>query len=59
MIIIDILAGGYDDGTNTLDSILEYDATADSFTQIGTMTSARDSHAMYVVKYRDFSDWSE
>ena len=57
MIIIDILAGGY--GGTFLDSILEYDFTDDSYTEIGTMTQARDAHAVTVVRYGDFSDWCE
>ena len=57
-IIIDILAGG-DNGINDFDCILEYDSTDDSYTQIGTMTQARRSHAVAVVQYEDFSDWCE
>ena len=34
---------------------MEYDITGDSFTQIGTMTQARNYHAITVVKYADFS----
>ena len=57
MIIIVILAGGFDG--SALDSILEYDFTNDSYTQIGTMAQAREWHAVTVVQYRDFSDWCE
>ena len=49
-----ILTGG-GDGTKSFDTILEYDVTADSFTQIGTMTQARSWHAISVVRYEDFS----
>ena len=38
-----------------LDTILEYNITADSFKQIGTMIQARDYHAISVVKYEDYS----
>ena len=58
MVIIDLLAGG-NDGTIALDSIMEYDFNGDSYTQIGTMTQARNSHAVTVVKYGEFSDWCE
>ena len=54
-----ILAGGKEEGSNNLDTILEYDSTSDSYTQIGTMTQARFFHAVTVVKYGDFSDWCE
>ena len=57
LIIIDILAGGFDG--SALDSILEYDFTGDSYKQIGTMTQAREWHAVTVVQYRDFSEWCE
>ena len=57
MIIIVILAGGFDG--SALDSILEYDFTNDSYTQIGTMAQAREWHAVTVVQYRDFSEWCE
>ena len=55
-IIIDILAGG-DNGINDFDCILEYDSTDDSYTQIGTMTQARNVHAVTVVRYGDFLEW--
>ena len=56
LIIIVILAGGFD-GSNSHNTILEYDITGDSYTQIGTMIEARDQHAVTVVRYEDFSDW--
>ena len=42
---------------NAFDTILEYDVTEDSYTQIGTMTQARRSHAISVVQYADFAKW--
>ena len=58
-----ILAGGsegsWPEDIVELDIILEYDITEDSYTQIGTMTQARNSHAISVVKYKDFSEWCE
>ena len=48
-----ILTGGK--GGGYFNAILEYDVTADSFTQLGTMTQARSWHAISVVKYEDFS----
>ena len=57
MVIIGILAGGSDG--SILDIILEYDFIADSYTQIGTMTTARGYHAVTVVRYGDFSDWCQ
>ena len=41
------------------DAILEYDVTADAFTQIGTMTQAREGHAVSVVQYQEFSKWCQ
>ena len=57
-----ILAGGKEkDGlyTTKLDTILEYNITGDSYTQIGTMIQARADHAISVVKYEDFSEWCQ
>ena len=45
-----IIAGGYYNGAN-LNTILEYDITGDSYTEIGSMTEARSSHAVSVVQY--------
>ena len=56
MIIIDILVGG-STGSNTFDTILEHEITDDSYTQIGTMTQARNVHAVTVVRYGDFLEW--
>ena len=51
-----LLAGGtYAAGEQGNKDILEYDVTADSFTQIGTMTQARTWHAISAVRYEDFS----
>ena len=52
-----ILVGG--GGYDYFDTILEYDTTDDSFTQIGTMAQARDQHAVSLVKLVDFSQWCE
>ena len=58
-----ILAGGsvgsWPEDIVDLDIILEYNITDDSYTQIGTMTQARNSHAISVVKYEDFSKWCQ
>merc|ERR1712110_738244 len=53
-----VLLFGGSDGSY-LDTILEYDITGDSYTQIGTMTQARGEHAISVVKYQDFSEWCQ
>ena len=52
-----ILTGGkpLTKGGGSFNAILEYDVTADSFTEIGTMTQARGYHAISVVRYEDFS----
>ena len=47
--------GSYD----SLNTILEYDITGDSYKQIGTMIKARYYHAISVVKYEDFSEWCQ
>ena len=54
-----ILAGGKEglSTINTFSTILEYDHTSDSYTEAGTMTQARDAHAVTVVQYEDFSNW--
>ena len=51
--------GGYDNLKQTLDTIVEYDITADSFTQTGTMTQAKGDHAISVVQYMDFYQWCQ
>ena len=51
-----LLAGGSTNG-GPVKTILEYDITRDSYSQIGSMTQARDSHAISVVRYEDFSKW--
>ena len=55
---ITLLAGGYDD-VDEFDSILEYDITGDAFTQIGIMAQARDTHAVSVVQYEEYSKWCD
>lgn len=52
-----LLFGGNDWSDTVLDTILEYDISGDSYTQIGTMTEARKWHAISVVQYADFSRW--
>ena len=52
------LAGGWDK-SNAFNTILEYNITGESYTQIGTMVEARYSHAVSVVKYEDFSEWCQ
>ena len=58
-----ILAGGSEGSWPAeivdLDTILEYDITGDSYTQIGTMTQARFGHAISMVKFEDFSEWCQ
>ena len=52
--------GGYDDNFDADNSILEYDITGDSYTQIGTMIpDSRSFPAVNVVKYEDFSEWCQ
>ena len=54
-----IPAGGNYDTDSHFDTIMEYDITGDSYTQIGTMIQARDRHAISVVKYEDYSEWCQ
>ena len=42
-----------------VDTILEYDTTADSFSQIGTMTEPRYHNGVTVVQYESFSKWCQ
>ena len=51
-----LAAGG---GGPPLDTILEYDFTGDTFTQIGTMIETRMEHAISVVQYEDFLEWCQ
>ena len=53
------LAGGIIADGSTLNTILEYDISSDSYTQIETMTQDKYAHAISVVKYEDFSDWCQ
>ena len=48
-----VLIGGY--SGSYLDTILEYDITADSYTEIGNMTQTRARPALTVVQYENFS----
>ena len=57
LIIFVILAGGY--GLSAIDTILEYNFTGDTYTQIGTMTQTNSGVSVSVVQYGDFSDWCE
>ena len=50
-----ILSGGFT-GSTAINTILEYDITGDSYTQIGTMTQARSDHAISVVKFENFAE---
>ena len=57
-----MLTGGYEITLETgtdIANILEYDFTADSFTQIGTMNQAKGDHAISVVQYEDFYQWCQ
>ena len=45
--------------TTIMDTILEYDISGDSYTQIGTMTQDRYKHAITVVQDADFSAWCQ
>ena len=53
-----VLSGGWAGNSTVVNTILEYDIIDDSYTEIGTMTQARYYHAVSVVKYEDFSNWS-
>ena len=55
-----ILAGGYI-GSHDVnsDTILDYDITGNTYTQIGTMIQGRGLHAISVVNYEDYSKWCE
>ena len=53
-----VLSGGWAGNSTVVNTILEYDITNDSYTEIGAMTQARYYHAVSVVKYEDFSNWS-
>ena len=54
-----MLAGGVVQGAaaGAVDTILENDATSDSYTEIGTMIQARYQHAVSVVPYEEYSHW--
>ena len=56
-----MLAGGVVQGAaaGAVDTILEYDATSDSYTVAGTMIQARVQHAVSVVQYDQFSPWCQ
>ena len=54
VIYILILTGGFD-GNDKVDTVLEYDFTDNSFTELGTMEEARQDHAVSVVKHSDVS----
>ena len=41
------------------DTILEYDVSADSYSQIGTMTEASIPRAISVVQFEDYSKWCQ
>ena len=53
-----IILGGYGNG-RIHNTILEYDITGDSFKEIGQMMADRQSHAISVVQYADFSKWCQ
>ena len=61
IIIIYMVVIGGNDGffDGNLASILDYDVSGDSYTQIGNMTEARYQHAISVVQYGDFSEWCD
>ena len=54
-----IPAGGNYNTDSRFDTILEYDITGESYTQVGTVIQARYRHAISVVKYEDYSEWCE
>ena len=54
-----LLAGGEVKGAGHVNTILEYDATSDSYTEAGTMTQARAQHALSVVQYEEYSQWCQ
>ena len=53
-----IFLGGYD-GSNSYNTILQYNSAGDEFTEVDTMLEQRYSHAISVVKYSDFSMWCQ
>ena len=53
-----MIVGGFD-GSDTLDTILEYDMEQDTILEIGHMRDARSQHALNVVQYSDFSEWCQ
>ena len=53
MFRIKILLGGSDSSSTS--TILEFDFTADSYTEVGNMLEARSLHAVSVVQYEEFS----
>ena len=52
------LEGGRMGGV-VVDTILEYDLSADSYSQIGTMTEASIVQAISVVQYEYYSKWCQ
>ena len=52
-----MILGGRDDENNSLDSILEFDAETETFTEVGHMQKTRYAHAVTVVKIEHYLEW--
>ena len=53
-----IFSGGWD-GSNTYNTILQYNSARDEFTEVDTMLEKRSSHAISVVPYSDYSQYCQ
>ena len=49
-----IFSGGTD-GSNSLNTILQYNSAEDEFTEVDSMLEERGFHAISVVNYSDYS----
>ena len=49
--------GGFD-GSSLRSNILEYNPGTETWQEIGTMKEARYNHAVTIVKYEDYAEWS-
>ena len=52
-----MILGGRDDENNSLDSILEFDAETETFTEVGHMQKSTYAHAVTVVKIEQYLEW--
>ena len=53
-----LFLGGYD-GSNELDTIMEFNPVDEEWTQVGTMQEKRGWHGLTIVAWEDFAPWCE